>query len=82
MVITARKENNAIYNCWYSRCQYTSSRMITAGKFSQIYGIIEARIKIPIGKGIWPAFWMLGENILQAGWTQCGEIDVMENVGN
>lgn len=82
LVITARKENNANYNCWYGRCQYTSSRMITGGKFGQMYGIIEARIKIPTGKGIWPAFWMLGENILQAGWPQCGEIDIMENVGN
>ncbi|XP_037041879.1 beta-glucanase-like [Bradysia coprophila] len=82
LVITARRENNGNFNCWYGRCEYTSARLITAGKFSQMYGAFEARIKIPTGKGIWPAFWMLGDDVLQAGWPQCGEIDIMENVGN
>jgi beta-glucanase (GH16 family) len=61
---------------------YTSARMKTQGKFSQKYGKFEARIKIPTGQGIWPAFWLLGDNISSVSWPQCGEIDIMENVGN
>jgi beta-glucanase (GH16 family) len=60
---------------------YTSARLLTLGHFSQAYGRFEARIKIPSGQGMWPAFWMLGDNIGQVGWPQCGEIDTMENIG-
>src|SRR6266481_4811892 len=60
---------------------YTSARLLTKNKFSQAYGRFEARIKIPYGQGIWPAFWMLGDNIGSAGWPTCGEIDIMENIG-
>ena len=60
---------------------YTSARLKTAGKFSQKYGRFEARIKIPRGQGIWPAFWMLGDDIGGIGWPNCGEIDIMENIG-
>jgi beta-glucanase (GH16 family) len=60
---------------------YTSARMMTAGKFEQQYGRFEARIKIPYGQGMWPAFWMLGNNSGTAGWPTCGEIDIMENIG-
>ena len=60
---------------------YTSTRMKTLGKFSQTYGRFEARIKIPFGQGMWPAFWMLGDDIEKAGWPACGEIDIMENIG-
>ncbi|HEV2348889.1 MAG TPA: glycoside hydrolase family 16 protein [Terriglobia bacterium] len=60
---------------------YTSARLRTQGLFSQTYGRIEARIKIPYGQGLWPAFWMLGDNVAQAGWPRCGEIDIMENIG-
>jgi beta-glucanase (GH16 family) len=60
---------------------YTSARLQTAGKFSQTYGRFEARIKIPYGQGLWPAFWMLGDDIGKAGWPDCGEIDIMENIG-
>jgi beta-glucanase (GH16 family) len=60
---------------------YTSARLKTLGKFSQAYGRFEARIKIPRGQGIWPAFWMLGDDIDKPGWPACGEIDVMENIG-
>ena len=66
--------------CWYGRCQYSSARLKTVGKF-QAYGRFEARIKVPYGQGIWPAFWMLGNNIKKAGWPNCGEIDIMENIG-
>ncbi|HUB01782.1 MAG TPA: glycoside hydrolase family 16 protein [Terriglobales bacterium] len=61
--------------------KYTSGRMKTQGKFSQKYGRFEARIKIPAGQGMWPAFWMLGDDITQVGWPGCGEIDIMENIG-
>ncbi len=60
---------------------YTSARLKTQGKFTQAYGRFEARIKIPRGQGIWPAFWMLGDDIDKAGWPDCGEIDIMENIG-
>jgi beta-glucanase (GH16 family) len=61
--------------------KYTSARLKTQGKFSTQYGKIEARIKLPRGQGIWPAFWMLGADIDSVGWPACGEIDVMENIG-
>ncbi len=57
-----------------------SAKLITQNKFSFTYGKIEARIKLPIGKGLWPAFWMLGTNITEVGWPECGEIDIMENI--
>ncbi|MCC5479238.1 RICIN domain-containing protein [Streptomyces barringtoniae] len=78
LVITARKENPAGYQCWYGSCQYTSARLNTAGKFNARYGHVEARMKIPRGQGMWPAFWMLGTPV---NWPDSGEIDVMENVG-
>jgi beta-glucanase (GH16 family) len=79
LVITAREEKytGADKKTW----DYTSARLKTAGKFSQVYGRFEARIKIPYGQGIWPAFWMLGTDIDKSGWPACGEIDVMENIG-
>jgi beta-glucanase (GH16 family) len=60
---------------------YTSARINTQGKFAVKFGRIEARLKSTNGQGLWPAFWMLGENVRSAGWPQCGEIDVMEIVG-
>ncbi|WP_020518860.1 glycoside hydrolase family 16 protein [Catelliglobosispora koreensis] len=81
LVITARRENPAGYGCWYGSCQYTSARLLTAATFTQAYGRFEARMKIPRGQGLWPAFWMLGNNIGSVGWPQSGEIDIMENVG-
>jgi beta-glucanase (GH16 family) len=81
LVITARKENPAGYQCWYGSCEYTSARLNTSGKFSQTYGHYEARLTMSRGQGMWPAFWMLGNDIGSAGWPQCGEIDIMENVG-
>lgn len=60
---------------------YTSARLKTFGKFSQTYGRFEARIKLPYGQGMWPAFWMLGDDIDKVGWPACGEIDIMENIG-
>jgi beta-glucanase (GH16 family) len=60
---------------------YTSARLKTQGLFTQTGGRFEARIKIPVGQGLWPAFWMLGQDIGSNGWPTCGEIDIMENVG-
>ena len=69
------------FQCWYGQCQYTSARLKTTGLFAQTYGRFEARIRIPRGQGIWPAFWMLGANVDQVGWPRSGEIDIMENIG-
>ncbi len=81
LVITAIREILPKKNkCWYGRCQYSSARIRTVGKF-KAYGRFEARIKFPFGQGIWPAFWMLGKNINKVGWPNCGEIDIMENIG-
>lgn len=61
---------------------YSSARLLTKGKFSQAYGRFEARMKLPKGKGIWPAFWMMGDSIDKKGWPGCGEIDIMEFLGH
>jgi beta-glucanase (GH16 family) len=74
LVITAKKEA-------YMGRDYTSARLESSGKFEHAYGRVEARVKIPRGQGIWPAFWMLGNDISTAKWPNCGEIDIMENVG-
>ena len=66
----------------YESSDYTSARMITKGKFSFTYGTVEARIALPTGNGIWPAFWMLGENIDAVSWPACGEIDIIEAVND
>jgi len=81
LVITATTEGAASKNCWYGTCQYTSARLQTKGLFEQQDGRFEARIQIPRGQGLWPAFWMLGGNIDTVGWPVCGEIDIMENIG-
>lgn len=74
LVITAKKES-------YNGSSYTSARIKTQDLYSTQYGRIEARMKLPWGQGMWPAFWMLGDNISTDGWPTCGEIDIMENVG-
>jgi beta-glucanase (GH16 family) len=74
LVIEARQEN-------FSGSSYTSARLKTQGKWSWTYGRIEARMKLPYGQGIWPAFWMLGTNLATVGWPKCGEIDILENIG-
>lgn len=79
LVITARAEPYTGPDG--AKFRYTSARLKTQGLFAQVYGRFEARIKIPAGQGIWPAFWMLGENIDADGWPKCGEIGIMENRG-
>ena len=60
---------------------YTSARIITKGKAEFTYGKVEIRAKLPGGRGLWPAIWMLGTNFENKGWPECGEIDIMEHVG-
>jgi glycerophosphoryl diester phosphodiesterase len=72
--ITARKQER-------DGKSYTSARLLTRDKSEFRYGKIEVRAKLPHGKGTWPAIWMLGKNISEAGWPKCGEIDIMEHVG-
>lgn len=64
----------------YQGKDYTSARLLTKGKFEFQYGYVEARIALPRGRGIWPAFWMLGRNIDQVNWPACGEIDILEAI--
>ncbi|NVJ03125.1 family 16 glycosylhydrolase [Myxococcus sp. AM009] len=66
---------------WNNGYPFTSGRLESAGKQEFGHGKVEARIKMPVGPGLWPAFWMLGNNINQVGWPECGELDIMENVG-
>lgn len=61
---------------------FTSARLITKDKVTAHFGRIEARIQIPRGQGLWPAFWMLGETFPEVRWPQSGEIDIMENIGS
>ncbi len=76
LIITAKEES-------FEGANYTSARLLTKGKFEQTYGRFEARIKLPWGKGIWPAFWLLGDDSNGTEiWPQIGEIDIMEYVGN
>lgn len=79
LVITAQKE---VYKGADGAVrQFTSGRLESEGHFQLQYGRVEARIKMPKGQGIWPAFWMLGANFKSADWPSCGEIDTMENIG-
>lgn len=76
LIITAKKVNDN-----QTVGSYTSTRMITMGKQEFMYGKMEIRAKLPSGRGIWPAIWMLGADFKTAGWPACGEIDIMEYVG-
>lgn len=76
LIITAKEES-------FGNSNYTSARLLTKGKFEQTYGRFEARIRLPNGKGLWPAFWLLGDDSNGAEiWPQIGEIDIMEYVGD
>jgi len=74
LIIKAEKES-------FEGSSYTSARIVTKAKFEQKYGRFEARIRLPYGQGIWPAFWLLGNDIDEVGWPNCGEIDIMEYRG-
>ncbi len=74
LVLEAHQEQRAGFG-------YTSGRLTTGGLHAWTYGRFEARIKLPYGQGMWPAFWLLGADISSRGWPACGEIDIMENIG-
>jgi beta-glucanase (GH16 family) len=74
LAITARKEP-------YQGREYTSARILTRGRFEKSLGRWEARIRLPVGQGLWPAFWMLGASYPEVGWPACGEIDIVEQRG-
>ena len=74
LVVTAREEE-------FEGSAYTSARIITKGNFERRYGRFEARMRLPTGRGLWPAFWMLGADIDDNPWPEAGEIDIMEYVG-
>ncbi|MBD3349118.1 MAG: family 16 glycosylhydrolase [Candidatus Eisenbacteria bacterium] len=74
LAITALEED-------YLGSEYTSGRINTSGRFARTRGRFEARIKLPVGQGIWPAFWLLGAEFATVGWPECGEIDIMEYRG-
>jgi beta-glucanase (GH16 family) len=80
LVITA-KEADGSQTCYYGPCEYTSARLISWHKAEFAHGRIEARLKVPFGPGLWPAFWALGTDIGEVGWPQSGELDIMEHIG-
>lgn len=75
LLITANEES-------FNGSSYTSARLVTQGNFDQKYGRFEARMRLPFGQGMWPAFWLLGSDIDSNPWPFCGEIDIMENRGS
>jgi beta-glucanase (GH16 family) len=81
LAIVVRQPEPAVREDRYGGCGYTSARVISQGRMALRYGLVEARIRIPDGRGIWPAFWMLGQDIGEKGWPQCGEVDIMEILG-
>lgn len=81
LVIVARRAP-ADLECYYGPCRYTSAKVTTRGKVDAAPGRVEARIKLPTGQGLWPAFWMLGGGYPATPWPECGELDVMEYRGS
>jgi beta-glucanase (GH16 family) len=84
LAIVARNDAASLppnVTCWYGPCLYTSARLTTRGLVQLEFGRVEARLRLPCGQGLWPAFWLLGADIDKVGWPACGEIDVMEQVG-
>lgn len=81
LTIVARQAPSGM-TCYYGPCRYTSAKITTRGKLNAAPGRVEARIKLPSGQGLWPAFWMLGSSFPATPWPQCGELDIMENHGS
>ncbi|MGD8472794.1 MAG: family 16 glycosylhydrolase [Anaerolineae bacterium] len=83
LVITAKEveEADGSLMCYYGPCEYTSARLISLHKAEFTHGRIEARLQVPFGQGLWPAFWALGTDIGEVGWPQSGELDIMEHIG-
>jgi len=81
LAITARVAPAGL-RCYYGACRYTSAKLSTRGLYEPSYGRVEARIRLPRGQGLWPAFWMLGSGFPALPWPACGEIDIMEFRGS
>ena len=81
LAITARLAPPGL-TCYYGACRYTSAKITTRGKLLAEQGRVEARIRIPAGQGLWPAFWMLGGGFPAVPWPACGELDIMEGKGS
>ena len=81
LAIVAREGNPAHYPCHYGACRYTSARLTTRERMLFTHGRVEARLKLPYGQGIWPAFWMVGSQHDMGDWAVSGEIDIMEHIG-
>jgi beta-glucanase (GH16 family) len=81
LMIVARRAPAGL-TCHYGPCRYTSAKVTTRGKMYVQPGRVEARVKLPAGQGLWPAFWMLGRGFPATPWPECGELDVMENRGS
>ena len=83
LVITARElGTDTDLVCWYGPCEYTSARLKTQDRLEFTYGRVEASMKLPEGVGLWPAFWMLGNNSDAVTWPASGELDIMEFIGS
>jgi hypothetical protein len=80
--VTATAARGAVPGTDSITSDYTSARISTKGRHAFRYGRFEARLQTPVGRGLWPAFWALGTDIDRSGWPECGEIDVMENLGH
>jgi beta-glucanase (GH16 family) len=81
LAIVVRRPDPRVSGHRYGTCGYTSARLVSKDRVALPFGLVHARIQLPGGRGIWPRFWILGQDIGQVGWPQCGEIDVMENFG-
>jgi len=80
LVIEARRLDRGVRRD-YGGCAYSSARLISKDHATVRYGVVQARMRLPGGRGIWPAFWMLGQDFDEVGWPRCGEIDIVENFG-
>lgn len=77
IIITASQDGYGD-SCWYGPCRYSGASLETKGLFAQEYGLFEARIKLPTGRGLWPAFWMVGADVDEVHGRKAGEIDIVE----
>lgn len=81
LAIVVRRTEPAVAQRDYDGCEFTSARLTSNHLVSFRYGLVEARMQLPPGRGMWPAFWLLGQDFDEVSWPRCGEIDVLENFG-
>ncbi|MEX2156812.1 MAG: glycoside hydrolase family 16 protein [Gemmatimonadales bacterium] len=82
MIVARRAPPPPGLTCYYGPCRYTSAKITTRGRMNAAPGRVTARIKLPAGQGLWPAFWMLGHRFPGTPWPACGELDIMEHRGS